>query len=124
VVSATGAFAQTIRYVDDDTCPNQGSGTQGDPFCSIQDGIDLAVNGDTVLVLPGTYLETIDFGSKRIELRGRDGAGAQSIMAFCMNLFSDAELAALADRLDDPALVFAGDAGADAAAAVVETIRS
>lgn len=51
-------------------------------------------------------------------------AAAQSIMAFCMGLFSDAELAALADRLDDPALVFASDAGADAAAAVVETIRS
>ena len=49
------------------------------------------------------------------------GAAVQSITAFCMNLFSDAELA---DRLDDPPPAFASEAGADAAAVVVETIRS
>lgn len=52
------------------------------------------------------------------------GAAVQSITAFCMNLFSEAELAAVADRLDDPTLVFASDAGTEAAAVVVETIRS
>jgi len=48
----------------------------------------------------------------------------QDIAAVCMNFFGDAELAALAEALDDPTLVFASDAGADAAAAVVETIGS
>ncbi|MCH7924134.1 MAG: hypothetical protein IIC51_01230 [Planctomycetes bacterium] len=52
------------------------------------------------------------------------GAAVQSITAFCMNLFSDAELAALADRLDDPPPAFASKEGADAARVVVETIRS
>ncbi len=51
-------------------------------------------------------------------------AAVQSITTFCMNLFSDAELAALADRLEDATLVFASEAGVNPAAVVVETIRS
>jgi len=52
------------------------------------------------------------------------GVAAQGIVAVCMNFFSNAELAALADALDDSTLDFATDAGAEAANAVVETIRS
>jgi parallel beta-helix repeat protein len=33
---------------------------------SIQGGIDLSVDGDTVLVQPGTYIENIDFNGKKI----------------------------------------------------------
>lgn len=46
----------------------------------------------------------------------------QDITAFCMNLFTDTELTALADRLDDATLAFVSGAGA--VANVVETIRS
>ena len=33
---------------------------------TIQDGIDEAVTGDTVLVQPNTYIENINFGGKKI----------------------------------------------------------
>ncbi|MEW6745314.1 MAG: right-handed parallel beta-helix repeat-containing protein [Planctomycetota bacterium] len=66
--------AQTTWYVDDDACPGPGSGTAPDPFCKIQDGIDAAARGDTVLVLPGTYLENIALVDKGITLRS-DGDG-------------------------------------------------
>ena len=45
-------------HVDDDTCPATGSGTPSDPYCKINDAINAASSGDTVLVHPGTYSET------------------------------------------------------------------
>ena len=51
------ALAQTV-YVDDVACP--GSGTLGDPFCSIQAGIcALELSGGTVMVQPGMYNESL-----------------------------------------------------------------
>ncbi|MHC4428797.1 MAG: right-handed parallel beta-helix repeat-containing protein [Planctomycetota bacterium] len=66
------AHAATI-YVDDDNCPGPGSGTEVDPYCSIQTAIEAAGTGDEILVAPGIYLETIDFLGKAITLRSAEG---------------------------------------------------
>ena len=49
------ANAETTWHVDIANCPGPGSGSEADPFCKIQDGIDAAVDGDTVLIADGTY---------------------------------------------------------------------
>jgi hypothetical protein len=51
-------LAATI-YVDDDTCPSTGSGTDLDPYCKIQDAIDVATSGDIVEVRDGIYYENV-----------------------------------------------------------------
>jgi len=49
------------------------------PGGSIQTVIDQAASGDRVLVPAGTYLETIDFHGKAIEVLGTGGAAATTI---------------------------------------------
>ena len=61
-IFATTAFAAIINVPADQP--------------TIQAGINAAVNGDTVLVAPGTYIENIDFIGKAITVKssgGREG---------------------------------------------------
>jgi parallel beta-helix repeat protein len=72
-------------HVDDDNCPGPGRGTVADPFCMIQDGIDVAVNGDEIVVAPGTYNEKINFLGKAITVLSSAGPGVTTIDATGLN---------------------------------------
>jgi len=80
--------AGTTWYVDDDAPNDPGpgdpdvsdpleDGSTDHPFDAIQEGIDAATGGDTVLVADGTYTGTgnrdIDFGGKAITVRSENG---------------------------------------------------
>ena len=72
VVLSQTVHAQNTWFVDDDTCPSVGDGSNINPFCSIQDAIDIASNGDEIIVFAGTYNEAIDFLGKAITVRSTD----------------------------------------------------
>ena len=77
IVAVVVVFSSVARadliFVDDDHCPGPGSGTEAEPFCSIQDAINAAVDTDEIVVAPGTYFENINFLGKSITLRSSDG---------------------------------------------------
>ncbi|MHC4527065.1 MAG: right-handed parallel beta-helix repeat-containing protein, partial [Planctomycetota bacterium] len=80
-----GAYEFILEiYVDDDAAADPGpgdpdvsdpneDGSGGHPFDSIQEAIDVSVDGDTIVVMPGTYTGTgnrdIDFGGRAITLQ-------------------------------------------------------
>jgi predicted outer membrane repeat protein len=44
-----------------------------DNYAKIQDAINASVNGDTIIVRPGTYLENINFNGKEVVVRSEQG---------------------------------------------------
>jgi hypothetical protein len=80
-VTVSAARAQTTWYVDDDNCPGPGSGTLGDPFCSVQVAIDAALDNDEIVVAPGTYVEAIDLLGKAVHLLSSDGPAVTTLDA-------------------------------------------
>ena len=91
---ATAAQAQTTWYVDLNGTP-PGSGSQADPYTSIQFAIGQAgtLSGDTVWVAPGTYVENLDYLGKDLIVQSSggaavtivDGGGAGSVVTFSSN---------------------------------------
>src|SRR5947209_5653790 len=57
---SAGAVVTTL-YVDKNnvSCTDAGSGTQTQPYCTIQKGASVAVAGQTVQVAAGTYAENV-----------------------------------------------------------------
>ena len=74
-----------VAYVstagDDDT----GLGTAASPFASIQNGINTVQDNGTVLVLPGTYYENINFGSKKVTVRSNNPNDANVVANSIIN---------------------------------------
>ena len=69
LVFVPAAPAQTVWYVDANGCSGSGDGSAAAPFCAIQEGIVAASDGDTVVVLPGLYLENLNYLGKAIRVR-------------------------------------------------------
>ncbi len=71
-----------------------------DTYPAIQDAVDAAVNGDTIVVRPGMYAENIDFSGKAITVRSElgaratflDGNQAESVVKFKNGEGSDSVL--------------------------------
>ncbi len=81
---AMPSYAQTTWYVDDDAPNDPGpgdpsvsdpleDGSTDHPFDAIQEGVDAASNGDTVMVAPGTYFENVEITGDGITLQSEEG---------------------------------------------------
>ena len=81
VVCGGAALAQTTWYVDAGATP-PGAGTPASPFASIQYAIDrpTTVAGDTVLVAPGTYYESLSV-FKTITVKSSHGPLATTLQS-------------------------------------------
>ena len=88
LAAVPAAWAQTTWHVDDDAPNDPGpgdpaisdpleDGSPEHPFDAIQESIDAADDGDTVLVLDGTYTgdgnRDLDFGGRSITVRSQNG---------------------------------------------------
>ncbi|MEL7238236.1 MAG: DUF1565 domain-containing protein, partial [Planctomycetota bacterium] len=65
---ASSASAKDI-FVAKNGNNSTGNGTSGRPYKTIQKGIDVAQNGDRVLVRNGTYYEMVTFKRNGVELK-------------------------------------------------------
>ncbi|MHC4116632.1 MAG: C10 family peptidase [Planctomycetota bacterium] len=75
-------------YVDDDAAANPGEdGSLERPFDTIQQAIDAAFSGDTVIVLPGIYTgdgnRDLDFKGKAITVRSEDPNDPSLVIIDC-----------------------------------------
>jgi len=65
------AYSDSIWHISTNGSDSN-DGSSLSPFATIQHGIDVAGDGDTVLVQPGTYVENINFNGKNIVVKGEE----------------------------------------------------
>ena len=72
--AALPTAGQTTWYVDGSGSP-PGTGTLADPYTSIQFAVNqlTTLDNDTIIVLPGTYVENLDLSTKTLEVRSQQG---------------------------------------------------
>jgi len=78
-ISIRGVFVVLAGIVCTQAAVGQTTITVPGDEATIQDGIDAAVNGDTVLVSPGTYFELLNLNGKEITLASANGPTATII---------------------------------------------
>ncbi|MFN8595645.1 MAG: choice-of-anchor Q domain-containing protein [Anaerolineae bacterium] len=66
VAAPLDSQAATLLHVAVSGSDVTGTGSEANPFATIQHGIEMASNGDTVLVHPGIYRENVNFNGKNI----------------------------------------------------------
>ena len=72
VFFVSGSATATEWYVDDSVAESGDGTSPARAFEKIQEGINAASDGDTVIVAEGTYIENVNFSGKSITLRGAD----------------------------------------------------
>ncbi len=75
LLAMTYALFSTIIYVDCDNTTAPWNGTITDPYRNIQDAVDVATNGDSIMIYDGTYIEDVDldeFSTGTLTLQSTD----------------------------------------------------
>jgi hypothetical protein len=68
ITSVVNATRQTIIYVDKNSTVSATNGLINSPFKNIQTAIDYAIDGDTILLAPAVYYDSVRFSTKNLVL--------------------------------------------------------
>jgi serine protease len=71
--TAVACYGTQTWYVDAGANDPSPDGSAAHPFAFVQPALEAAIDGDTILVLPGTYVQELDFLGKNVTLISRDG---------------------------------------------------
>ena len=71
ILFSSFSFATTI-HVATTGSDDAGDGTESNPYATIQKGVDISVEGDTVFINNGEYFENISIEAKNINVIGED----------------------------------------------------